>query len=496
MTAEQAYVARDGLWLPPECTEVVDVLLGEHRVFTGVPTRYEVDEATGLRLVPWPGVLRPHLTGHTHVLVRSHVSEETWIDADFAFDDTDAETSVRDPEGYPLAVDKWHFLVRTFDSSDPELGWHLLGDLTRLLRLMNDDLGVPAFIAYGTLLGAVRSGHFIGHDNDADIAYVSHHEHPADIVRESFRIERGLISNGWRVNRSTGGFLRVWADDGEDAQRKIDVFTGYFVGDQFAIERWVCAPLARESLLPLSTVTLEDTEFPAPARPEDLLAATYGEEWRIPDPAFTFRVVREIEQRSSAWFGEYWLNQWRWSARAVEHGGGGEPSSFARWVEPQLGGGPLTDIGCGTGADAVWLGRDGRDVVGLDYADEAITLAAEAARQTGSAARFEALSLLDLRACLTTGARLALRDRGRGSAMARGLVEVLTGEGRRHLWLLCRILLGGGGRLFLELPEPDEVASEMLDNAGRIVSQEWVSEGDERVCRMVVAWDETAAVPA
>jgi SAM-dependent methyltransferase len=493
MTAEPAHVTDEGLWLPAECTEVVDVLLGEHRVFTGVPTRYEVDPASGLRLVPWPGVLRPHLTGHSQVLVRSHVSGQVWIEAGFAFDDRDVETSVRDDEGYPLAVDKWHFLVRTFDSSDPALGRHLLDDLSRLLRLMNDELGVPAFIAYGTLLGAVRSGRFIGHDNDADIAYVSHFEHPADIARESFRIERGLVANGWRVNRSTGGFLRVWADDGDDAQRKIDLFTGYFIGDLFAIERWVCAPLARESLLPLSTVVLEETEFPAPARPEDLLAATYGEEWRVPDPAFTFRVFRDIARRSSGWFGEFWLNQFRWSAEAVDQGPGGEPSAFARWVEPQLGADLVTDIGCGTGADAVWLGREGREVVGLDYADEAIKLAAQASRATGANARFEELSLLDLRGCLSTAARLALRDRGRGSATARGVVDVLTPEGRRHLWLLCRILLGGGGRLFLELSDDEGVGDEVRANAGTVVSHEWVSDGAQRVCRMVVTWDETSA---
>ena len=130
-------------------------------------------------------------------------------------------------------------------------------------------------------------------------------------------------------------------------------------------------------------------------------------------------------------------------------------------------------------------------MVGLDYADEAVSLAVKAARATGSSARFEQLSLLDFRRTITTGARLSLRDRGRGSAMTRGLVEVLTPEGRRHLWLLCRILLGGGGRLFLEVPEPDQVA-EVVANAGQILAREWASVDDEPRCRMVVAWDDTA----
>jgi SAM-dependent methyltransferase len=482
MTAEPAYVALEGLWVPEACTDVVDVLIDDQRVFTGVTAHRPVER--GLRRIPWPGVLQPYLTGHARVVVRTHTTGEVWIDEEFAFDDADVRTQVRDDEGYPLAVDKWHFLVRTFDSSDPEVGRNLLDDLTRLLALLNDDLGVPAFIAYGTLLGAVRNGAFIGHDNDADVAYLSHYEEPTDVARESFRIERGLLAAGWRVSRSTGGFLRVWADDGHDAQRKIDLFTGHFLGEMFAIERWVRAPLGRESLLPLSTVTLEGTELPAPARPEDLLAATYGEGWRVPDPAFSFRSFRPVAHRSSGWFGEFWQNQFMWSRLALAQGAGGEPSRFAQWVEPQLGDGAVTDIGCGTGADAVWLARDGRAVVGLDYAEEAVSLATQAADAAGAAARFEQLSLLDLRGCLTTAARLALPDRGTGSATARGIVEELTPEGRRHLWLLCRVLLGGGGHLFLEVPDPSGVEAEIEASRGRVLHQEDTADGT----RLVATW--------
>ena len=35
--------------------------------------------------------------------------------------------------------------------------------------------GVEAFLAYGTLLGAVREGRLLGHDSDADLGYVSRH---------------------------------------------------------------------------------------------------------------------------------------------------------------------------------------------------------------------------------------------------------------------------------------------------------------------------------
>ena len=57
--------------------------------------------------------------------------------------------------------------------------------------------GVEAFPAYGTLLGAVREQDLIGHDNDADLGYVSRHTHPLDVIRESFRLQRRLREQGY-----------------------------------------------------------------------------------------------------------------------------------------------------------------------------------------------------------------------------------------------------------------------------------------------------------
>ena len=56
--------------------------------------------------------------------------------------------------------------------------------------------GLEAFPAYGTLLGAVRDGAFIGHDSDADVGYVSRHTHPLDVIRESHRVQRAVAAAG------------------------------------------------------------------------------------------------------------------------------------------------------------------------------------------------------------------------------------------------------------------------------------------------------------
>ena len=44
---------------------------------------------------------------------------------------------------------------------------------TRVRAALSDELGYDAWFVYGTLLGAVREGTYIGHDIDFDAAYVS-----------------------------------------------------------------------------------------------------------------------------------------------------------------------------------------------------------------------------------------------------------------------------------------------------------------------------------
>ncbi len=495
-----AFVDADGLHLPQECTEILDVLFDDQRVWTVTAARQAVRE--GHRHLPWPPRLVPLLTGQTRLVLREHVSGRVWLDTDHSFDDTSKPTSVRDDEGFPLAIDKWGFLVRTFGTSDSGLAAALLDDLEALLAAMHE-LGLPAFIAYGTLLGAVRAGTFLGHDNDADISYVSAYEHPSDITCESFRIERGLRAAGWEVFRSTGGFLQV-SRNSEDDQRKIDIFTGYFHEGCFAVERWVRAPMKRASLLPLGTVTLAGRELPAPACPEDLLAATYGESWQVPDPGFSFRTRRVDERRSSGWFGEFWRGEGRRDQDEPEPTG--VPSAFVEWVIEQLAhAAPVVDFGCGTGVDLVHLAAAGHRVIGLDFSAAALEVAADRVAEAGVEARLERLSLEDLRSVLTAACRLAVAEGPQVQAVARMLLNDLSATGRDHLWRACRVLLGGGGQLLLEYagvaqtsgsistPGPALMRAEIERGRGRVLTEESVEIDGIHLIRMVVDWSIEAA---
>ncbi len=92
--------------------------------------------------------------------------------------------------------------------------------------------GVEAFPAYGTLLGAHRDGALIGHDSDADLGYVSSHTHPADVIRESFAIQRRLAGMGYEVVRYSGGGIKVMVEEEDGNTRGLDVFSGFFDGER------------------------------------------------------------------------------------------------------------------------------------------------------------------------------------------------------------------------------------------------------------------------
>jgi SAM-dependent methyltransferase len=495
-----------GIWLPPESEHGVDILFDDERVFS-VAAHQDAAAAAGARLAPWPDVVRPFLRGRVRVLVREHVTDRTLDDREVVFDATDIRARVADSDGHVLTVDKWGALVRPFGSTSTHIGAAILEDLRQLLAMLAE-FGVDGFLAYGTLLGAVRSQSFIAHDNDVDIAYVSRFENPADVATESLELQHWLVANGWYVSRSRPGFCRVRASEDAGLERSIDIFSGYFCGGHFAIERWVRAPLTRADILPLSRVWLEGVELPAPARPEMLLEATYGDGWRIPDPAFAFDTPASTSRRAQGWFGGFSFKRGQWQRYfAGNQPARSGPSEFARWVDRQLDpADPVIDAGCGLGSDAVWLARAGRPVFGFDYADNAVEHAQALARDTASAARIERLTLYNLRAMIVVAAQFVSAQQRPPVLYAHRLLDSVDRAGRENLWQMARVTRG---RVFLDfavpvgldgsrqrLPrryvdtlDPADVRGEIEARGGSVEHSETLTDSNLTLSRIAANWD-------
>lgn len=506
-----------GLSLPGllEARAAYDVLINGQHVWSFQPRRDAVAGRNGHR-VEWPRALRKHLNGHAEIALREHVTGDTVATCERTFGpDSDREVSVVDSSGRPLVLDKWGRLTKPLSAEGGPVVDALMAEVVRLLDVLREECGVASYIVFGTLLGAVRDGRLIAYDNDVDIAYVSEHEYPVDIMLEGYRIQRILQQHGWNVRRGSGVRLNVRLRMRDKTMRFVDVFTSHWTNGNFFIPSDVGAPLPREAILPLGTLELMGWTVPAPADPPALLVATYGEGWEVPDPSFKYETPQWLKRRLAGWFGGHMKNRKHWDsfnsreARNLPD----EPTSFARWVESTYPSSrPLVELGSGTGRDALHFARRGRHVFGVDYSWGAVWRAKKAAAAQEASARFQPVNLYDLRACLALGAWLAREDEP-VDLYARFLLHALADRGRENLWRVASMSLRRGGRLFLEFRttrdrrlyhvyddhmrrylNPPTVVAEIEAAGGRVVHCEEgrglarFRDEDPHICRIVAEW--------
>jgi SAM-dependent methyltransferase len=495
-------VDEQGIVLGRPDDEILDVLFDGRRIwsFRGAKVAERVD---GAWRAPWPRDLRGFLEGTALVTVRD-TSGATLAEAELRFGDGEGRVSVADPQGLPLVIDPGGRLVTTFDASDPDQLRPLV-DAIELVLAKLTALGLDAFPAYGTLLGAVRDNALIGHDNDADVAYLSRHTHPADVIRESFRIQRLLHRDGLEISRYSGGAFKVTVRDRDGVPRGLDVFAGFLYDDNLVLLGEIFAPFDEAWLRPLGTVELEGRSLPAPAEPDRLLAAMYGPSWRVPDPTFKFETDERIRHRLDVWFRGTRTHRNGWDRRystSRHRGPIRKPHELARMLHRgEAAETAVIDVGCGRGQDAVWLARRGHRVFGLDFSPNGFAHLRDRAQEESWSVELAELNLQELRHTLAWGARLA-RVREPRALLVRQLLNATSERGRENLWRLAQMTLGDGGRMYAEFLvspegrprryvdplvwdlEPGLVESEAVAAGARVVSAETVElDEHERPCR-------------
>jgi SAM-dependent methyltransferase len=528
-SVSRVHVGDDGIFAVTRGEVVLDVLFDDRRIWSFWLIR-DGEERDGGYHVAWPPALQRFLDGETHLALVEHVSGTVVLEQEQTFGSAAEGTriAVVNAEGKPLGLDKSNRLAQTFDTRSDEHVAPLLDSIEEVLEALRA-AGVDAFPAYGTLLGAVRGGRLIGHDSDADLGYVSDHTHPVDVVRESFALQRRLAEMGYKISRYSGAAFKVDVLEADGSVRGLDVFGGFLHDGNLILMGEIRTPFQRDWIFPLGTTTLEGRTLPAPANTDKFLAATYGPNWRVPDPAFHFETPRSTHRRLNGWFRgtrvqrEEWDRHWssahRRSTPRVR------PSGLARWVhreQPDVA--EVVDVGCGRGTDAYWFAASGVPAIGLDYSPRGAERIAAQAVEAGVPAAYHAFNLLELRQVLGWGARLANQPPAGGGSravLARHLADATDATGRRHLWRFAQMTLRGGGRLYLEFLVPSEgsdrfarrhflrpltpevVIGELEARGATIVAREDRTlgrrrrrgpqnaprrPGGRRICRLVVEW--------
>lgn len=403
------------------------------------------------RFLAWPERLTLHLVGVTQLSIA--LGDGTAVfDREVHFGDEDRRLTVVGRDGALLGIDMYGKLVKTFETKDEGELAPLLDALETVLGLLEEQ-GLAAFPAYGTLLGAVREGTFLGHDNDADVGYVSEHTHPIDVIRESHRVQRAVERQGYATSRHSGGAFKIDVPDVDGSVRGLDVFGGFLTDGHLALLGEIWAPYERAEIFPLGTVTLDGRSLPAPADPERLLAETYGPGWRVPDPAFRYEKDPDVQRRFDEWFRGTRLHRAAWDHRyglARLLAPYQPPHDISRHLHDREDPGTwVLDVGCGRGRDVRWLAKQGRPAVGLDYSGVAMQFIAAKSLEQGWPAELRTMNLLELRHVLSWGALLSSRS-GPRTVLARHLIDSTSPYGVDNFWRLVSMVLRPGERVHLE----------------------------------------------
>jgi SAM-dependent methyltransferase len=441
-------------------------------VWSNTPERDGTAQGGGW-LVEWPHVLDRFLHGTGRITVADVTGETVYFDREVTLGSGEGRLEIIDGDGYPLSVDKVGHLGRSFAATDEGIRNEILEGTQRVLRDLKDKCGVEAYLNYGALLGTIRDGAMIAHDSDTDVCYLSRHESPADLIAESYKIERTMREAGWILLRMSGGDIKVLLPLSDGRNCHIDIFVAFYVRGTFYQLGNRNGHLPREVITPLSEVELHGYRFPAPAQPERMLAFLYGEQWRVPDPSFKYDDPAPGVRRLNGWLRGFRTTMGLWTEFWTGPRGrkvGRRSSSFGKWVEHRIEpGSSVLDVGCGNGRDAVRFAKRGHRVWAVDFSRGALRAASRRINHRGVSVRTEQLIIGELRHVLTFGARLA---RDPHHIYARRVLNAIDDAAREQFWQLCSMgLRDGQHAVFVEfsatLEDADDAEGVALDADGR-----------------------------
>lgn len=183
----------------------------------------------------------------------------------------------------------WLQLSKTHDHNWKAKAVGLYGKLADAIRRTS---GHELCICYGTLLGAARSGEFIGHDHDFDACYVCRADSGPAAKAEVLAVASAMRAEGFRVDlKSTCTYF--YHDDFPGVF--IDVFHLYF--DASGELQWAFGvanrrAFTRSDFTGYTKLTLSGREVTAISPPALMAACIYGDQWQNPNPGFDWKRQR------------------------------------------------------------------------------------------------------------------------------------------------------------------------------------------------------------
>lgn len=187
---------------------------------------------------------------------------------------------------------KWGNSVVRFKNRPAASVEKMLDDALDMTRYFKDTFDIDIHLAYGTLLGAIRDGGLIKHDDDFDVSYISNKNKIEDVILERKEICRKLEVDGYLANvvsdaHFTANFNNSYFDITLSWQEKGFYNLYYLSFETISIDK----------VLPLTSLNVFGRDFLAPKDSELVLADIYGASWNRPIKDFSPAKNRwEVEQ--------------------------------------------------------------------------------------------------------------------------------------------------------------------------------------------------------
>ena len=152
-----------------------------------------------------------------------------------------------------------------------------------------EENGYKIFMASGTLLGSIREGDFIDHDDDLDFGILIDGKNLTEVIEEMEKLEIKLkdfyglefqVFQGMELNY----FWKIITQSGY----KFDLFPAWTIDDRLYAYPYCNGKLNILDLLPIHKISMNKIKLPAPNKPERFLEINYGPNWKVPDPSWEF----------------------------------------------------------------------------------------------------------------------------------------------------------------------------------------------------------------
>ena len=141
---------------------------------------------------------------------------------------------------------------------------------------------ITSMICYGTLLGAVREGAFIAHDDDVDMLIIDDSTTRDSMIENADALIERFQAAGAYAKRQGMNFFVTPA--GHNVH--IDIFPSWHDEDGLWVmmERGKYRSIPIDCIEPVKSIEMQELQFNCPNDPESFLENRYGSGWRVADP--------------------------------------------------------------------------------------------------------------------------------------------------------------------------------------------------------------------